>query len=91
MGELVAEKEIHYHRNNDKKLSAKIDDLLAAAAEYHSALAFTELATNNQLSYTSVRKYAVFEERPEILKGFMTRAYKAVNDRMGFLMRGGDL
>lgn len=88
---LVAEKDIYYHRNNDRILSGRIDDLLLAATRYHSTLAFTELATNNQLSYTSLQKYVTFEEKPEILKGFMRRAYKTMNDRMEFLMRGGDL
>jgi hypothetical protein len=91
MIKLVAEKYIYYHRNSDRKLSGKIDDLLFTATKYHSALAFTELATNNNISYTSVRKYATFEEKPKIFKWFMKRDYKAMNDRMGFLMRGGDL
>ena len=88
---LIAEKDIYYHRNNDKALSRTVDQLLFAAAKYHSALAFGELATNNQLAYTSAIKYARFEEKPEILKGFMAREYKKMNDRMNFLIRGEDL
>lgn len=91
MGGLMAEKDIYYHRNNDKALSNIIDQLLFAARKYHSALAFGELATNNQLAYTSAIKYARFEEKPEILKGFMARDYKKTNDRMNLLMRGEDL
>jgi hypothetical protein len=91
MAKLEAEKNIYYHRNNDKKLSSIIDQLLYAATKYRSILAFAELATNNKLPYTSVKKYARFEEKPKILEGFMTRSYKAMNDRMELLMRGGDL
>lgn len=91
MAELMAEKDIYYHRNNDKALSNIIDQLLFAATKYHSALAWAELATNNKLAYTSAKKYARFEEKPEILRGFMARDYKKMNDRMNFLMRGEDL
>lgn len=91
MTKLKAEKDIYYHRNSDKKLSGIIDGLLHAATKYHSVLAFAELATHNDLAYTSAQKYANFEEKPNILKGFMARAYKAMNDRMELLMRGGDL
>jgi len=91
MAKLMAENGIHYHRNNDKKLSGDIDNLLRAATRYHSALAFTELATNNQISYTSVKRYARFEAEPERFKGFMTRDYKGMNNRMALLMRGEDL
>ena len=91
MEALLAEKDTYYHRNNDKVLSKSIDRLLFAAAKYHSALAYGELATNNQLAYTSATKYARFEEKPEILKGFMVGNYKNMNDRMNLLTRGEDL
>lgn len=91
MSELNTEKDIYYRRNNDKKLSSNIDELLTRATQYHSILALTELATNNELSYRSVKNYAVFEEKPKRLEGLMTKAYKAMNDRMGLLMRGDDL
>jgi hypothetical protein len=91
MAKLMAEKDIYYHRNNDKALSSTIDQLLFAVTKYHSLLALGELATNNQLAYTSAKKFARFEEKPEILKGFMTRDYKKMNDRINFLMRGEDL
>jgi len=91
MDKLKAEKDIYYHRNNDKKLSSIIDNLLHAAKKHHSILAFAELATNNKLSYTSAKKYAAFDEKPEILKRFVTRAYKAMNGRMELLRRGEDL
>lgn len=91
MARLRADMAIYYHRNNDRKLSSIIDQLLYAATKYHSALAWGVLTMNNELSYTSAQKYAVLEEKPEILKGFLSRAYKAMNERMAFLMRGGDL
>lgn len=91
MTKLRAEKDIYYHRNNDKKLSSIIDNLLYAAMKYHSTLSFAELATNNELSYTSAKKYAAFEEKPDIVRGFMARAYKSMNDRIELLKRGEDL
>ena len=91
MTRLQAKKEVYYHRNDDRELSRDIDYLFTAAAKYHSALAFSELATNNQLSYTSAEKYAAFEEKPEILHRAMVKAYKAMNDRMELLKGGEDL
>ena len=91
MSQLNAERDIYYHRNNDKKLSGIIDDLLDTATKYHSILSFAGLATHSGLHYKSVKYYAVFQERPKLLKREMTRLHKKMNGRIDLLTRGEDL
>lgn len=91
MSKLDAEKAIYYHRNTDRKLSRIIDQLLDDATKYHSVLALAELATHSGIQYKDVKHHSVFQERPRILKRFVARAYKAMNNRIDLLMRGEDL